>query len=154
MAHSSTGSEYRAMAHTASDLVRLQQLFSELHVTLSSPPVLLCDNKSAIALASNPVFHARTKHIEIDYHFIREQVLSKRIVVSHVGTEYQIADIFTKALSVLRFQTLKSKLMVGDPPMRLQGAVKDSTVSSSEATSSSTEGSAQAQASTSASSSV
>lgn len=113
------------MAHTASDLVWLQQLFSELHISLASPPVLWCDNKSAIALASNPVFHARTKHIEIDYHFIHEQVLRKSIVLAHICSEEQIADIFTKALSVYRFQALKSKLKVGEPPLSLQGAVKE-----------------------------
>ncbi|XP_058215495.1 uncharacterized mitochondrial protein AtMg00810-like [Rhododendron vialii] len=109
VARSSTEAEYRVMAQTASDLVWLQQLFSELHIPSSTPHVLWCDNKSAIALACNPVYHARTKHIEIDYHFIQAQ----------------IADIFTKALSVSRFQLLNSKLMVANPPMRLQGSVKE-----------------------------
>lgn len=115
------------MAHTATDLVWLPQLFSELHIPSSTPHVLWCDEKSAIALACNPVFHARTKHIEIDYHFICEQVLSNHIALYHISSEAQIVDIFTKALSVSRFQLLKSKLMVGNPPMRLQGSVKEST---------------------------
>lgn len=136
MARSSTEAEYRALAQTAADLVWLQQLFSELHLFLSSSPVLWCDNQSAIALATNPVFHARTKHIEIDYHFIREQVLRKRIVLAHIGSVDQIADIFTKALSVCRFQTLKSKLMVGAPPLSLQGGVKDSSLGSASTSSS------------------
>ncbi|XP_058217465.1 uncharacterized mitochondrial protein AtMg00810-like [Rhododendron vialii] len=77
VARSSTEAEYRAMAHTAADLVWIQQLLTELKVPISPPHVLWCDNRFAIALANNPVFHARTKHIELDYHFIREQVLAK-----------------------------------------------------------------------------
>ena len=78
---------------------------------------LWCDNLSAIALASNPVFHARTKHIEVDYHYVREQVLAKNIVISHVSTTDQVADILTKPLAASRFLLLKYKLMVSaDPP--------------------------------------
>lgn len=86
MARSSTKVEYRAMAQTASDLVWIQQLVTELYVYSSIPPVLWCDNTSAIAIASNPVFHARTKYIELDYHFIRDQVMSKKIVLHHVSS--------------------------------------------------------------------
>lgn len=125
MARSSTEAEYRALAQTASDLVWLQQLFTELCLPSSIPHVLWCDNKSAIALASNPVFHARTKHIELDYHFIREQVLAGNISLFHISSEAQIADIFTKALSVSRFQQLKTKLMVSAPPLSLRGSVKE-----------------------------
>lgn len=74
VARSSTEAEYRAMTQTATDLVWIQHLLSELKVPITSPPVLWCDNKSAMALASNPVFHARTKHIEIDYHFMPGQI--------------------------------------------------------------------------------
>lgn len=81
IARSSTEAEYRSLAHTAADVTWLQQLLVELHVSSSQIPVVWCDNLSAIALASNPIFHARTKHVEIDYHFIREKVLAKQIVV-------------------------------------------------------------------------
>jgi histone deacetylase 1/2 len=57
--------------------------------------LIWCDNQSAIALASNPIFHARTKHVEVDYHFIREKALSKQVLVQHIGSLDQIADIFT-----------------------------------------------------------
>lgn len=126
VARSSTEAEYRAMAQTAADLVWLQSLLTELCVPVSPPHVLWCDNRSAMALASNPVFHARTKHIEIDYHFIREQVLAKKIVLCYIATNAQLADIFTKGLPVARFQFLKSKLLVGAPPKCLQGGVKGS----------------------------
>ena len=60
--------------------------------------VIYCDNLSSIQLARNPVFHARTKHIEVHYHYIREQVLAGDIDLVYVNTEEQMADIFTKAL--------------------------------------------------------
>ncbi|KAI0518896.1 hypothetical protein KFK09_006333 [Dendrobium nobile] len=66
---SSTKAEYRALV-SASDIVWLRRLLSDFSITLTSPTKLHCDNVSALALANNPVFHARTKHIEIDYHFI------------------------------------------------------------------------------------
>lgn len=76
-------------------------------------------------MASNPIFHASTKHVEIDYHFIKEKVLNKQITVQHVGTLGQIADIFTKALSEARFHFLRSKLMV---VLTLQGCKTESLI--------------------------
>jgi hypothetical protein len=65
---------------------------------VDAPVVIYCDNISSILLVNNPVYHARTKHIEVHYHFIREKVLAKEIDLIHVSTEDQIADIFIKAL--------------------------------------------------------
>ncbi len=62
------------------------------------PIIIYCDNISSILLAYNPVYHARTKHIEVHYHFIREKILAKEIDLIHVSTEDQVANIFTKAL--------------------------------------------------------
>jgi hypothetical protein len=64
------------------------------------PIVIYCDNINSILLANNPVYHVRTKHIEVHYHFIREKVLVKEIDLIHVSTEDQVADIFTKALGI------------------------------------------------------
>jgi hypothetical protein len=100
-------------------------LFKELHIPLNVPPVLWCDNLSALALASNPVFHARPKHIEVDFHFVREKVLNKDIHIKFISTHDQVADIFTKGLTSSRFLTLRSKLMVIPPPISLQGVLKD-----------------------------
>lgn len=116
--------EYRALAHTAADVTWVQQLLLDLHVPPTLPHLVWCDNQSAIALASNPIFHARIKHDEVDYHFIREKVLSKQILVQHIGSLAQIADTFTKSLGVARFLFLKSKLMVIDTPISLRGIVK------------------------------
>lgn len=123
VARSSTEAEYRALAQTTAELMWLQQLLKDLCVSLDGVPVIFCDNLSAIALASNPIFHARTKHIEVDYHFIREKVLAKQVCVQHVSSEAQTADVFTKPLSVARFQHLTSKLMVKPLPLSLRGAV-------------------------------
>lgn len=84
------------MAQTAADLVWIHQLLSKLHMPLHPPHVLWCDNRSAMALASNPVFHARTKHIELDYHFVRDQVLANKLVLYFITSTAQIDDVFTK----------------------------------------------------------
>ena len=86
-------------------------LLKDFHVTTTIPQVW-CDNLYSIALASNPVFHARTKHIEVDCHYIREQVMARKIHVHHISSADQLADIFIKSLSVSRHETLTSKLMV------------------------------------------
>lgn len=71
VARSSTEAEYRSLAHTAIELSWLRSLLQALHVLLTDCPLLWCDNVSATSLASNPIFHARTEHVEVDYHFIR-----------------------------------------------------------------------------------
>jgi hypothetical protein len=68
--------------------------FKEIKICLRVAPVLWCDNISALALASNPVFHAQTKHIEVDYHFVRENVLNRDILIKFISTHYQVADVF------------------------------------------------------------
>jgi hypothetical protein len=100
-------------------------LFQELHVPLSTAPTIWCDNLGAIALASNPIYHARTKHIEVDYHFIREKIINHDISVKYISTHDQIAYIFTKRLSYSRFAFLRDKLMVFPYPLRLRGIVSE-----------------------------
>ncbi|XP_028095340.1 uncharacterized protein LOC114295309 [Camellia sinensis] len=76
VSRSSTEAEYRALAQTSAELSWLGMLLWDLHIPLD-PPTLWCDNLSAIALSSNPIFHARSKHIEVDCHFVRERIASK-----------------------------------------------------------------------------
>jgi len=104
------------MALTTAELFWIRMLFQELCIPLTSPPILWCDNLSALALASNPVYHARTKHIEVDYHFIREKFLNGDILIKFLPTHDQVADIFTKGLSSAQYATFKSQLMVAPPP--------------------------------------
>jgi len=107
---STTEAEYRAAAVAAQESTWLMQLMKDLHQPVGYSVTLYCDNQSAICLAENPVFHARTKHVEIHYHFIREKVLQGEIDLEHIKTEKQIADVFTKGLSVNKFETLCQQL--------------------------------------------
>lgn len=82
VARSSTEAEYKALANATAEMVWLMQLLRDLHAPISSStPILWCNNSSAISLAANPVFHARTKHVEVNFHFIREKVQLKQLMV-------------------------------------------------------------------------
>lgn len=103
------------MANCASEVVWIQSLLREIGVFLPNAPILWCDNIGATYLTSNPVFHARTKHIEIDFHFVRDKVARKDLDVRFLSTKDQIADAFTKALTADRFKFLRDKLRVQAP---------------------------------------
>ncbi|KAJ9672694.1 hypothetical protein PVL29_026062 [Vitis rotundifolia] len=117
---SSAESEYRGLVSLTAELVWIQSLLQELCLP-TSPPVLWCDNQSAAHLAANPVFHSRSKHIELDLHFIREKVLRQELQICYVPSTDQLADILTKHLSISQFCSLRSKLTVTSPPMSLRG---------------------------------
>ncbi|RDX97510.1 Copia protein, partial [Mucuna pruriens] len=85
-------------------------ILDDLKVKYEGPIKLFCDNNSAISIAHNPVQHDRTKHIEIDRHFIKEKLDSGLIVTTHVPTGLQVADVFTKGLPATRFQELNGNL--------------------------------------------
>ncbi|KAL5721714.1 hypothetical protein ACHQM5_005324 [Ranunculus cassubicifolius] len=132
VSRSSTEAEYRGLAIATAEIIWIQSLLRELGFLPSSSPTLWCDNLGATYLTANPVFHARTKHIEIDYHFVRERVASRELDVRFISTKDQIADIFTKGLSSIRHCQLRDKLTVTQLPFNLRGRIKDSTVSTSE----------------------
>ncbi|CAM8920282.1 unnamed protein product [Rhodiola kirilowii] len=114
VSRSSAASEYRAMAAVCCELVWLARLLDDMGVSVHQPIPLRCDNKAAIHIAHNPVFHERTKHIEIDCHLVRSHVNSGFVSPLHVGTTEQPADIFTKSLPQDQLQHLCSKLGVSN----------------------------------------
>jgi hypothetical protein len=124
VSRSSTEAEYRAMALATVDLYWLRMLLKDLCITLPSPPTLWCDNVGALALATNPVFHARTKHIEIDYRFVREKVVNNDISTRYIATIDQVANIFTKPLGHARYLLLRDKLYVVPTTYLLEGGCK------------------------------
>jgi hypothetical protein len=125
VSRSSTEAEYRSLAMTTSELLWLQSLLTELGQLSTTMPVLWCDNLGATFLAANPVFHARTKHIELDFHFVREKLADKKLDVRFLCFDDQIADVFTKSLAKTRFHTLTVKLTVLEKPLCLRGTVND-----------------------------
>ncbi|CAM8932740.1 unnamed protein product [Rhodiola kirilowii] len=114
ISRSSAESEYRSMAATCCELTWLVRLLADMRVPTTYSIPLHCDNKAAIHIAHNPVFHERTKHVELDCHLVRSHVCSKFIKPMHLSTTEQPADIFTKALSMDHLHYLCSKLGVSN----------------------------------------
>ncbi|KAK8918602.1 hypothetical protein KSP39_PZI021714 [Platanthera zijinensis] len=121
VARFSAEAEYRSMTSVVSELTWLECLLADLGVKLPSPAILLCDSQAAIHIAKNPVFHERTKHIEVDYHFIREKVQMKKIELKHVPGTEQVVDILTKALPNTDLLILTDKIL----DLGIMGGVKD-----------------------------
>jgi len=112
VSRSSAEAEYRAVANGVAEATWLRQLLLELHAPLRRATLVYCDNISAVCMTSNPVQHQRTKHIEIDLHFVREWVAVGDLHVLHVPTTSQYADIFTKGLPSSVFTEFRTSLNV------------------------------------------
>jgi hypothetical protein len=125
---SSTGSEYKTLANAFAELTWIQALLSELVVTLPCIPTLYCDNIGATYLTSNPLYHARTKYIEINYHFVCDKVALHLLDVRFIFGKDQITNILTKPLVAHKFSTLKSNLNVNSPPLNLKGRIRSDNV--------------------------
>ena len=109
---SSTEAEYNAVVDATVELIWIKSLLHELQFQLSTTPILWCDNVGATYLAANPIFHAWTKHVEIDYHFVHEQVNSHQLRIAYLSTKDQATDILTKPLPKSCLLQLKSKVTV------------------------------------------
>ena len=115
VSRSSTEAEYKALANCAADVCWIRSLMKDLHQFLPAPPDLHCDSISALSLSTNPIFHSRIKHLDIDYHFVRERVQKKDIVVHYISIDNQVADVLTKGLHSPVFVKHCSNLSLGVP---------------------------------------
>ena len=122
VSRSSTESEYKAIANATAEIMWVQTLLRELGVRSPQAARLWCDNIGAKYLSANPVFHARTKHIEVDYHFVRERVSQKLLEIEYISSGDQVADGFTKPLSVRLMENFKANLNL--ERLRLREAVR------------------------------
>jgi hypothetical protein len=113
VSRSSTKAEYKSLANAIAEIIWVKSVLHELRVKWSRPACLWCDNLGATYLTVNPVFHARTKHVEIDYHFVHEQVASMSLDVKFISTQDQVADGFTKPLSPGKLKFFQNNLNLG-----------------------------------------
>jgi hypothetical protein len=119
---SSTEAEYKAITNATAEVMWIQTLMKEIGISYPHMARLWCDNIGAKYLSANLVFHARTKHIEVDYHFVRERVANKLLQIEYIPTGYQVADGFTKALTVRQLENFKNNLNL--TRLRLRGCVR------------------------------
>ena len=96
VSRSSTEAEYKALANATVEIIWVKSVLKELGIYHTKTPCLWCDNLGATYLSANPVFHARTKHIEIDFHFVRERVAAGALEVRFISIDDQLANVFTK----------------------------------------------------------
>jgi hypothetical protein len=112
VSRSSAEAEYRAVTNGVAEASWLRQLLAELHTPPSRSTLIYYDNISAVYLSTNPIQHQRTKHVEIDLHFVRDRVALGEVRVLYVPTTSQFTDIFTKGLSSSTFTEFRSSLNI------------------------------------------
>jgi hypothetical protein len=100
ISRSSTKAEYKDLANAITEIMWLQTLFKELRISHPSTARLWCDNLGATYLSANPVFHARMKHIEVDFHFVQDRVARKLLEIRPISSKYQLTDGLTKPLGL------------------------------------------------------
>lgn len=113
---SSAEAEYRAVMHAVAESCWLRHLLGELRCPVPKATVAYCNNVSAVYMTSNPVHHKRTKHIELDIHFVRENVAIGELRVHHVPTTQQFTNVITKGLPSSTFHEFHSSICVVEGP--------------------------------------
>ncbi|GJY20094.1 ribonuclease H-like domain-containing protein [Tanacetum coccineum] len=114
--------EYRGVANVVAETAWLRNLLRELHSPLSTATLVYCNSVSVVYMPANPVQYQRTKHIEIDIHFVRDMVTVGQVRVQHVPSRFQYANIFTKGLPSALFEEFRSSLSIRPPPAPTAGA--------------------------------
>jgi hypothetical protein len=127
---SSIEAKYKGATIITCEVVWLKKLLLDLGQSMDAPVVIYCDNVNNILLANNPVYHARSKHIEVHYHFIRKKIIAKEIDPINVNIEYQVADIFTKALGTNKLKNFRKMFGVLKLNLSLKGSVDNSSSTS------------------------
>lgn len=112
VSQSTVEAEYVAASMNCTQAIWMRHMLEGFKIDMSEPVTINCDNTSAINISKNPILHARTKHIELKYHFLRERVQDKEVKMEYVKSKDQLADIFTKPLPKATFEFLTSKLGV------------------------------------------
>ena len=120
----STESKYITQMHAAKEAIWIQSFMLDIQTGQPRPIDLLCDNQGAIALAKDNKFHARTKHIDLRHHFIREAVEEEKIKVTYISTKESVADIFTKVLTRPKFMGFVEKLGLRDQERKKERTTK------------------------------
>lgn len=114
ISRSSAEAEYKGMATAVSEIIWLTGLLKELNINIDIPVKLHCDGKAAIQISANPIFHERTKHIELDCHIVREKIKDGLVHAEHTNTKEQLADLLIKGLEAAQHHSLLDKLGVLD----------------------------------------
>jgi len=123
VARSSTEVKYKALVNGIAEVLWLRYLLTNLCFSPNYITTIWCDNLGVTYLSANLIFHTWTKHVEVDYHFVRDWVAKKEIQIRFISSKDQLADVLTKSLSYSTFALFRSKLHVDNPPLAWRGVL-------------------------------